>query len=629
MVDYSSVIDVLRSPYYVDRTGCFSTFGDWEHVTLLGCEGTGSSLFLRTFACYLDKEADSVDAFRHLDVGKSESFSRCVNAFKVLYLDFSDFGAETFEDALGYLAMKMMEAYRLHYRDLVPDEKDSCYSFNSYGTALDIIEGSVSEDDLSGSLRRLVSSLRGYESYRKKGVKLALLIDNMVRLETVSAKWGYYPKMKEFLKRFIVQDVYKYTDIFLQISDIAEERYDCYLGRNITLRWFSAMDYGMMGSTYREIAVGEGKYPFDCKLGVWDDTAWDEVVRRGRILVAKERIRDRLSERSHEKEMKALYAEELPLEVPRCSRNFGVRTKTLPKGTPAYEKMNALLRELHTKFYPDFRQGDIYKHLQILQMDVPVIKSESELEKILEDLPGGNPYWEKGSVNPTHRVWMQVMYSVADKDKQTYPGVSENVKAYAFVKDGDPEDLFVGSLRYLLSHAKHCFAAKLGYFSRSDQMCFWLSEDDFIFLEEFFRPYFPSMEASLPFVAYKGKLGISKEFSGFDDSHNSTVAHILSDYLKRVSAPEYVDMEKMVGEYVGKWNGDIYEDSRYGSFREQSALSLIVMLDSFDAILENGGQLGSDSFLLRGGSMWTVLSRSRCWADVGKNYRKMLAGEYF
>ena len=58
--------------------------------------------------------------------------------------------------------------------------------------------------------------------------------------------------------------------------------------------------------------------------------------------------------------------------------------------------------------------------------------------------------------------------------------------------------------------------------SRADQMCYWLSPNDFKHLEDFYRPYFKDMEEALPFVAYKGKLGVSKDFPDADNSHNAT-----------------------------------------------------------------------------------------------------------
>lgn len=62
---------------------------------------------------------------------------------------------------------------------------------------------------------------------------------------------------------------------------------------------------------------------------------------------------------------------------------------------------------------------------------------------------------------------------------------------------------------------------------------------------------------SIPFIAYKNKLGISKDFPGTEISHNSTMAHIISDYLKNVQDVESINLEAMYNNYIAKWNADI------------------------------------------------------------------------
>ena len=116
---------------------------------------------------------------------------------------------------------------------------------------------------------------------------------------------------------------------------------------------------------------------------------------------------------------------------------------------------------------------------------------------------------------------------------------------------------------YLLENANDSFGAKVSVCSRSDQMCYWLSRNDFRHLENYFKPFFSEMEKTMPFVAYKGMLGISRDFPGADDSHNATQSNIIADYLKTVSDVDDVDLENMYNHYIAKWNADIYEESDY------------------------------------------------------------------
>ena len=71
MIDYSSLIDFLCSDGYVDRTDCISTLIRRRHETLEHCKGTGSSLLLKTIACFLDNTVDTKKVFRKLKIGQN------------------------------------------------------------------------------------------------------------------------------------------------------------------------------------------------------------------------------------------------------------------------------------------------------------------------------------------------------------------------------------------------------------------------------------------------------------------------------------------------------------------------------------------------------------------------------
>ena len=99
-------------------------------------------------------------------------------------------------------------------------------------------------------------------------------------------------------------------------------------------------------------------------------------------------------------------------------------------------------------------------------------------------------------------------------------------------------------------------------------------------------------------------------------SHNSMQANIISDYLKTVSVIDDVDLEAMYNNYIAKWNADIYEDCDFLGFKNSSALSFVVIMDTLDIILGEA-QLNEKSFLLSDNrKIWDILSQSRCWADI-------------
>jgi hypothetical protein len=154
-------------------------------------------------------------------------------------------------------------------------------------------------------------------------------------------------------------------------------------------------------------------------------------------------------------------------------------------------------------------------------------------------------------------------------------------------------------------------------------MCYWLSPTDFKHLEDFYQPYSQDMKKPMSFIAYKGMLGISKDFPGADCSHNSLQAHIVSDYMKTIANISEVDLEAMYNNYIAKWNADIYEDNDYCGFKNCSALSFIVVLDTLDIILGDTELSNSSLLLSDNKEFWDVLSRSKCWADVNAKISKI------
>ena len=617
MKDYTSIINILKSDHYVDRTDCFEPFL-WRHYkSLTGCLGTGSSLFLKTLACFIDEAVDTKEVFQNLKIGKSESFLKEINSYRVVFLDFADFEADSFEDVMAYMKGKMSELYKYFHKDFEPDGGRFFYP-DTYDSALDIIEGTASFKVLQGSLKTLLIQLRGYESH-KIGSKLAVLIDNMVRLETIAAEKGYSDQMNAFLKDYIVHDVYKYCDLFLQVGDLVEDEDPWgYKDRYLVHRNFTVFPSDIRWLHEEMIVSKEEQHHFYTCIPFVDETDWAAYLAEGRTIVQKAKEEEKRKRQEYIIREKNRYAEHLSSEVPLWSPNMGIRAKSLDKTSPQYVRLNTLLREIYTKFCPDFDSDKIYSFFQNFHDERRIVSKTDELETILENLPAGNHKWkEKGSTN-CWSCWVQVQYTSIVDESCSSPGKAANIKAYACLNEGDVQQVFVDSLRYLLQNASETFGAKLSTISRSDQMCYWLSAKDFMRLEQFFKPYYHVMVKSMPFVVYKGKLGISREFPGADNSHNSTQAHIISDYLRTVGKVEEVNLEDMYNRYIMKWNADIYEEDCYGDFKYNSALSFVVIMDTLDAIL-SGKEITDESLLMSGDSkIWHLLSNSKCWADVNE-----------
>lgn len=607
---------------YVDKTRNFEAFWGFRHLTLINCKGTGSSLFLKTFACFLDERADSKEVFCNLAVGKEYEFDKHVNAYRVLYLDFSDFDAKCFEDAKGHIRRMMADAYKLFFTCFEP-RRGYTYDVRTLEQALDMIEGHASDEVLQSSLHHLILQLRGYETSRTNK-KLAVLIDNMVKLETSAAKYGYSTEMNEFLESFLVADVYKYCDIFLQISDLPEER-DSWLFRDnhLVYRCF-CVSYLDMRERFAEMVVPpDSQFRFIVPTYTLPPFDWYAYIENGRQMVSQARYeeeRKRLEYIRHEKER---CAKDLSPDIPKFSPNMGIRRKSLNKDTEKYKELNALVVDVYEKFNPNFNADKIYSYFQKIDENERLVSNSRALETVLKSLPEKYPNWKEHGLVSNSGSWIQVIYSRLDKQDEGSPAKPEGLKVYACLRDKNVEEVFVESLRYLLKHADETFAAKIATSNRSDQMCYWVSQRGFRLLEEFYRPYRNRQVESLPFVAYRNHLGISKEFFGVDYSHNATIAHIIADYLKTVNDVTDVDLEDMFNNYIMKWNGDIYEEGNYSGFKNNSAHSFVVILDSLDAIL--GQTRITDNHPLISGDrhIWRVLSECRCWADVNERWNTM------
>ena len=573
-------------------------------------------------ACFLDEKMDTREIFLNLKIGKSELFAQNINSYRVVFLDFTDFKAKNYESAIEYLKDKMSVAYKYFYDDVKSQANRVSFDYRSLEYALDIIEKTVEVKALQKSLSHLLLQLRGYETY-SNSCKLAVLIDNMVQLEIVAAENGYADEMEEFLRSFIVADVYKYCDLFFQISDCKEKHNDLYLpyNRYTTLRYFTVFP-GDIENRHEEMIVAKQRQSeFNYRSVLKDDVNWNKCIAEGRRIVQDAKVEEERRHQEHIRHEKVRYATNLSPEIPLFSPNLGIRRKSLDKTSPQYANLNTLLKDIYTQFAPKFESNKIYQYLQKLNTKDRIIKNTRGAETLLANLSVGLSHWQERGLTNCWSNWVQVSYTRIGVDKHYSPGRPQNIKVYANLKRDDIQSIFIESLKYLLDKANDSFGAKVSTCSRADQMCYWLSKKDFRHLENYFMPYFIDMEKTMPFVAYKGMLGISREFPGIDDSHNATQANIIADYLKTVIDINDVDLENMYNRYIAKWNDDIYEEDDFFCFRRNTALSFIVLLDSLDAILSETGVMDSSLLMSDDSKIWHTLANSCCWADVNEKWK--------
>lgn len=255
--------------------------------------GTGMDLLLRLLREYLDVHGSDNYMFVQMS-RKSERASKYLHACRVLYLDFSDFNCKTCTDARSYIAQKMSLLYKEHF-DLWEWDARNARSCNAVEQCLDIIEEKADNTQLERSLRDLLYQATRTDLLRPHDSRVVLLINNIVLLEKVAMDNQYDEWMESFLDRFIVEDVYKYCETFLQIGDMASHKPELYEWAGYPERYLS---YSRFGITDVDICNCKDEYPF-LTDDIWKQAAfveypaktdtvnWNLVIKEKRKFIEK------------------------------------------------------------------------------------------------------------------------------------------------------------------------------------------------------------------------------------------------------------------------------------------------------------------------------------------------------
>ena len=193
------------------------------------------------------------------------------------------------------------------------------------------------------------------------------------------------------------------------------------------------------------------------------------------------------------------------------------------------------------------------------------------------------------------------------------------IKVYISVSDAEMiVAVFEDVIRYLLNNGEHLFHAKVSRYERNDHICLWVGKEDFLQLEKYIQKYDDILITPLPFVAYRGKLGISREFYSWE-SHNGVQSGLICTYLNIVDSRENIDLLEMYSLFVRGWNGDLNDEHLFTKeYKNENAQALLILLESINVILGNT-EITDDHLLLNGdGDLWYALGSSKNWYEVGK-----------
>ncbi|MDY6305938.1 MAG: hypothetical protein SPL94_08265 [Oribacterium sp.] len=306
------------------------------------------------------------------------------------------------------------------------------------------------------------------------------------------------------------------------------------------------------------------------------------------------------------------------------SRNAGVREFQVKRDNEGYDTREEILRELYRKFGKKADYYDIYVDMQGLDRDVHVFEEEEKFEALRDEALGCPEKWSRCFLDFNGSGWLKFDL---DCPKERKPRLSDfaMVKVYVSLKDfSKVMDIYYGAVKLLTQQADNRFHSKASRYKRTDCMCFWVSRNDFYLLEKYFEKLQDELECSVPFVPYRGKLGISREFLILG-SHSSEEAELISRYFRTVDRVEDVDLGEMYALFVREWNSPIEDpDHRLETFHYFNAQSLLILLDSIDVISGRTEIIDDHLFLTEDEPMWRALGSSYSWDDVPGNYQKEL-----
>ena len=556
-------------------------------------KGCGKSTFLQFLKLYFDKKEDASDLFPD-DIYH-------MNKHVVLYLDFSDFSATCYEEALHYLKLKISELYSMHM-NIIEDCHNSFY--------FDALEGKLSEEMLEKALDRINWDANGHFQ------KPLILIDDFTLPLVWSLKHGYYEQMNSLLFKMIRINAYERNLAIVLTGDILN-------GKGIPFplpSWFlvhKPKHLPHASELYRrntgEELVVLSKYDSPPKP-INDVKMIDSLMhasepygysisedllaktRQMRIdldiyLAQEEKERIEIDRRIREDK-----AYILPDDCPRLSPHCGAHG--YPIGNDP-QCLNTLLQDIYRNV--DYTDEDcIYDY--VLQIDDSI---KTDFGKISSHglYDNSSSFWEEYDYSKTYDYscfqWIKVSVSLKDRT---------HVASF-----------FNNALDYLLDNATESFHAKAAKKSRIDNVHFWIDRNDFFAFEEYLNKYHDLMEDTLPFHAHRGRLGISREYLQY--SHNSTFAIMASIYLQRVSSLNEISFTAMMDTFVKAWTMELEGDERC-RFHYFPALDIIIPLETAD-VLTGKTSLHDDHFLLSNDrKTFSLLSGCHNWKQYEEEVKE-------
>ena len=610
----SNFLKLYESGHFYDNTDMIDKFLSGSRRDVL-CEAreTGMSTFLSTLAYYLDRRYDYADMFSTLKVSNSNHFREYLNQCIVIHLDFSDFACTNYADAIAYFRKKMSDAYKIQFDLVKADER-----------FIGIIEETEPETYLSSSLYYLLTDLY----FQQNKIPVALLIDNLVLVEKFAYEYRYDEKMKEFLRDYCIEDIYHFCEIFLMVGDLPSERgkeslpntwwgnrrYQSYFG-------FDVLPDSIHSDCRKKYIVPvDRQYPIDDGDGCPDPMLcrdWEQILLESHRKLEYEKEQQRIRDKERAEAERLRYKENLGEDIPKFSRNLGVRHFKMNKDSEGYRRITAYLENLYDQHFK--RDSEIYEYYQQIKTDEPTdMKKKSSYYRY--------QYFERSAEGKWDKIWNNDdsywNYFFFYKDKNNQSSFNNSIKLYLSLNSTEVAEIFISLTEYLINHLQHDFAIKVSRYNRLEHICIWVEPTDYRTAQSYLTPLEGELQTDNPCMVYDHGVGIGRDL-GRDISYNYVLSRIMFEYFKTIDGREAISPEDMFNMFVKGWNRELDETCPFQEeFKYFTAKSLILVLDTMD-VLCNDIALGNTTLLLDDKQFWDCLEDSCCWADLNEAYMKM------
>lgn len=309
----------------------------------------------------------------------------------------------------------------------------------------------------------------------------------------------------------------------------------------------------------------------------------------------------------------------LPDGVHISSRNVGIRDYLIDTDTPAYQKLEQLVRGLFVKFGSNANHTDLFQEIHCVDDNVRSDWNEKYYNRLKQELDKYADRWKHLNIDKHNNHWCFVNGTPPNEDDEISSLMY--IKMYISVPDDiHISTLFMDVVKVLADKGINSFTAKVSKYKRHDAICIWVSRQDFFLMEQFFKSREDEICRKLPFIVYRGNIGIGREMASWD-SQSGIQCQLFAAYFSMKERPEDISLSEMYSLFVQGWNGDLPDDHPMTKeFKSENAQIMLVLLDSLDVNLGITELNDQHIFLQDDKRTWSPLCDENCWADVGEEY---------